>query len=259
MSGTAARFRCIAFDAVGTLIFTEPSVAAAYAAIGQRFGSRQTASEIKPRFAEAMCRAEERSVARFGEPGRTNEEHERDFWRQVVLDVLSDLSDSQACFQELFEHFARPDSWRCFEDVAPTLTELTRRGYRILIASNFDARLNGVCDGLVELREQRLRVISSLVGYRKTHFGFYTAVAQAAECGAHEVLMVGDDLVNDVESARAAGIAAVHLRRDGISFNRKPQASASVGVSPSMSDNAHACGLRFNEVTTLTDLLEMLL
>ncbi len=214
MSGSAKRFRCIALDAVGTLIYAEPSVTAAYALHGQRFGSRLPAEEVRRRFAAAFRRADEWVVAKFGEPGRTNEEFERDFWRQVVQDVLPDATDSSGCFESLFEHFGQPESWRCFDDVAVTLKELGQRGYRVLIASNFDARLNRICDGLSELRDVRCRVISSLVGYRKTHRGFYSAVVEAAECDRSEVLMVGDDLVNDVESARAAGIAAVHLQRD---------------------------------------------
>lgn len=214
MSGSAKRFRCVALDAVGTLIYAEPSVAAAYALHGQRFGSRLPADEVRRRFAEAFRRADELATSRFGEPGRTNEEYEREFWRQVVEEVLPDVSEPSACFESLFEHFGQPDSWRCFDDVAATLKELSQRGYRVLIASNFDARLNRVCDGLAELRDVRCRVISSLVGYRKTHRGFYSAVVEAADCDPSEVLMVGDDLVNDVESARAAGIAAVHLQRE---------------------------------------------
>ena len=214
MSGSAKRFRCIALDAVGTLIYAEPSVSAAYALHGQRFGSRLPAEEVRRRFAEAFRRADELAVEKFGEPGRTNEEFERDFWRQVVQDVLPDATDPSGCFESLFEHFGQPESWRCFDDVAVTLKELGQRGYQVLIASNFDARLNRVCDGLAELRDVRRRVISSLVGYRKTHHGFYSAVVEVSECDRSEVLMVGDDLVNDVESARAAGIAAVHLQRD---------------------------------------------
>ncbi len=230
MSGSAKRFQCVALDAVGTLIYAEPSVGAAYAQYGQRFGSQLSAEQIKARFAEAFRRADASSVVQFGEPGRTNEEHEFEFWRQVVDEVLPDVADRSACFVELFEHFGRPESWRCFDDVAMTLRELERRGYRVLIASNFDARLNRVCDGLLELRGVECRVISSLVGYRKTHRGFYGSVVAAAECDRSEVLMVGDDLVNDVESARAAGLMAVHLRRD--------------------SDHS--------ELRRLTDLLEML-
>ena len=259
MTGPNQRFRCIALDAVGTLIFAEPSVSIAYTEIGRRHGSRQSAEQVKSQFAEAMHRADELSVARFGEPGRTNEEHERDFWQQIVRDVLPDLRESQACFAELFEHFARPESWQCFDDVGRTLAELERRGYRILIASNFDARLNRVCDGLPGLREVRCRVISSLVGYRKTHPGFYAAVAQFAECEASELLMVGDDLVNDVESARAAGVTAVHLRRDGVLFN--PNAIG-VGVRSQTTNGSHESptpmALGLNEIKSLTDLLEWL-
>ena len=148
MTGPNQRFRCIALDAVGTLIFAEPSVSIAYTEIGRRHGSRQSTEQVKSRFADAMHRAEELSIARFGEPGRTSEEYEWDFWQQVVRDVLPDLREPQACFAELFEHFARPESWRCFDDVARTLSSLEHRGYRVLIASNFDARLDRVCDGL---------------------------------------------------------------------------------------------------------------
>lgn len=245
MSGSTGRIRSIAFDAVGTLIFAEPAVAAAYSQIGTCYGSQQTPEQVKGRLPEAMRRAGLLSVARFGEADRADEAQEREFWRRVVVDVLPDLREPEACFAELFEHFARPESWRCFDDVALTLSEVQRRGYRVLIASNFDARLNRVCDGLPELRAIERRVISSLVGYRKTHPGFFAAVVEAAECDPSEVLMVGDDLVNDVESARTAGIAAVHLRR--------PFVVPPLGGVPGSNQNRLKAELR-----TLTDLLEML-
>ena len=247
LSGSGKRFRCIALDAVGTLIYSEPSVAAVYALYGQHFGSQLTAAAVRLRLADAFCRTDELATKKFGEPGRTNEEFERHFWRQVVQDVLPDVTEPSACFDALFEHFGRPESWRCFDDVASTLKELLNRGYRILIASNFDARLNRVCDGLSELRDVRCRVISSLVGFRKTHRGFYTAVVEAAECEPGEVLMVGDDLVNDVESARAAGITAVHLRREFV----VPTAGDSM---QSTVDENRLDG----ELRALSELLEML-
>jgi putative hydrolase of the HAD superfamily len=257
MSGPASRFQCIAFDAVGTLMFAEPGVATAYTEIGRRYGSRQSAEQVKSQFAEAMRRADELSVARFGEPGRTSEEHERDFWQQVVSDVLPDVRGPQACFAELFEHFARPESWRCFDDVGGTVTSLEQRGYRVLIASNFDARLNRVCDGLPSLRDVRRRVISSLVGYRKTHAGFYGAVVQAAECEPSEVLMIGDDFVNDVESARAAGLAAVHLRRDRVG-SLSSAAGSPLDVDRFKNWRPEKDSRPLGEIVSLTELLEWL-
>lgn len=243
----ASRFRCVAFDAVGTLIFAQPAVAVAYSEIGARHGSRQSAEQVHVSFADALRKAGELSVARFGEADRTDEAQERAFWRQVVSDVLPDARDPEACFAELFEHFARPEAWRCFEDVGATLRELQRRGYSALIASNFDARLNRICDGLNELRDVRCRVISSLVGYRKTHRGFYAALVQAAGCDPGELLMVGDDFTNDVEAARRAGITAAHLRRELVvpSWGGVPNAGAENHRLPA-------------ELRTLTDLLEWL-
>ncbi|HLQ45840.1 MAG TPA: HAD family hydrolase, partial [Planctomycetaceae bacterium] len=218
------------------------------AAIGRRFGSRKTVEDIAPRFREAWCRADQQANRWFGELGRTNEIYEREFWRRVVREVLPDVTDSAACFEELVEHFARPESWRCFEDVESTITTLTARGYRVLIASNFDARLHRVCDGLPELRAVFGRVISSLVGYRKTHPGFFTALAQQAECEPRELLMVGDDLQNDVQAARQAGVAAVHLRREQHlvpRFEDHPDATDGIGKVPAT-------------LASLTELLEWL-
>jgi len=213
-----SKIRYLAFDAVGTLIFAEPSVANVYATVGQQFGSKVTADEIGPRFREALCRADTEAERWFGELGRTNEDYEREFWQRMVREVLPDAGEPERCFEMLFDHFGQPSSWRCFDDVGSTLAQLRTRGYRVLIASNFDARLHSVCDGLHELQEVSTRVISSLAGYRKTHQGFYAAVLKAAECEAREVLMIGDDFENDVVSSRNAGIAAVHLRREGTSM-----------------------------------------
>ena len=226
-----SNLRCVAFDAVGTLIFAEPSVANVYATVGQQFGPKVTADEIGPRFREALCRADTEAERWFGELGRTNEDYEREFWQRMVREVLPDAGEPERCFEMLFDHFGQPSSWRCFEDVGSTLAQLQARGYRVLIASNFDARLHSVCDGLSELREVRTRVISSLVGYRKTHPGFYTAVVEAAECDVSEVLMIGDDFENDVVSAQKAGIAAVHLRREGTSMPKAAEIPAIKSLS----------------------------
>ena len=237
MSRPTQRFRSIAFDAVGTLIHAEPSVTAAYAQIGQQFGSRLTADELRPRLGQLMQRPRPSDSPYDGrEEGVTNECAEREFWQSVVRQALPDVSDSDRCFQELFEHFARPTSWRCFEDVAPTLMELRRRGYQILIASNFDARLHSVCDGLPELRDIPGRVISSLVGYRKPHPFFFVRLVESAGCSPREILLVGDDFENDVQAARNALLSAVHLRRDVSAENLQ----------------------RPHEVSRLTELLELL-
>ena len=228
--------RCVAFDAVGTLIHPEPSVSRTYCEIGRKFGSRQSPAEISQRFKRAYQHWEQsdgtvaksspgktvvrpavggRNAAPAATQGQTSELQERDRWRHIVTEVLDDVTDPAACFEELFTHFGLPRAWRCFDDVASTLQELRQRGLDVVIASNYDARLHPVCDGLPELADVSCRVISAAVGYRKPSGRFFEALLSATNREPHEVLMVGDDLHNDITGAVAAGLPALWLRRNG--------------------------------------------
>lgn len=196
------RYRWIVFDAVGTLIYPNPSVAGAYHTAAQRFGSRLSEDEISRRFRQAF-RDSERAGGFV-----TSEAIERERWRSLVTSVLDDIRESEACFEDLFRHFASVDAWKCFPDVAATLTALQAQGFRLAIASNFDARLNGLCDGLNELRPLEKRIISSEIGIRKPSPQFYVELLRRLDCPPDEVLMVGDDVENDIRPAQAAGIEA---------------------------------------------------
>jgi len=204
--------RWIAFDAVGTLIHPEPPVPSIYHAVGARHGSLLGEDEIGRRFKQAFDESHRPSP---GDEGlQTSEDVERDRWRSIVGRVMPDVGDADACFDELFNHFARPGSWMCFPEVGGILQSLKAAGYRLALASNFDDRLTGIVHGLLELSPLDAVVISSLVGFRKPSPLFYHALIETAGCRAGELLMVGDDLRNDVEGARAAGLQAIHLDRD---------------------------------------------
>lgn len=210
------RYQCIAFDAVGTLITPVPSAGEVYAATARRFGSRLAPDEIARRFKQAF-RDSERDDAAAAQELRfiTSETRERQRWSQIVARVIDDIPSTLDCFDSLFSHFARPDSWRCFDDVPEVLTRLETGGYSLAVASNFDGRLHEVCDGFPMLRKIGLRVISSEVGFRKPGRRFFEALVSQAGCSAAEVLMVGDDAANDVAGARQAGLGAVMIKRHG--------------------------------------------
>lgn len=196
--------RAIFFDAVGTVIHPDPPAAEIYAQVGRQHGSRLSAADIRPRFAAAFQRQE----IRDREAGwRTSEERESERWRTIVSEVLADANDPDACFAELFAHFRRPDAWRCAPDVHPTLTALAKRGYRLGLASNYDRRLYPVAAGL--LLPFAPILISSEVGWRKPSCQFFAALCDAVALPPEAILLVGDDLVNDYEGARQAGLQAL--------------------------------------------------
>jgi putative hydrolase of the HAD superfamily len=196
------------FDAVGTLIHPDPPAPDVYWTVGQRFGSRLDLATITARFRMAFHRQEE--ADRAGGL-RTNEEREVARWRTIVGEVLDHVTDSEACFHELFAHFSRPDAWRCVPETAEVLDTLAGRGHVLGLASNFDRRLRKIAEELPALRSIRHLVISSEIGWRKPAAGFYAEMCRQAGRPPEQVLYVGDDLINDYEGARSAGLRAVLL------------------------------------------------
>ncbi len=193
---SAASIKWVAFDAVGTLLQPHPSVHVVYHRIGRRHGSGHSAHQVRVRFRRAYASALAASTDLV-----TSDQCERDFWRRVVGEVLDDVVDAQACFEELHAWYARPEAWRLHTDVTQTLSALHDRGQRLAIASNFDTRLVQVCAGFSELSVIEHSVISSQVGCHKPGAAFFDALVLSCGCAPEQILMVGDDLTNDVRGA----------------------------------------------------------
>ncbi len=206
--GLLTGIRAIAFDAVGTLITPDPPVPMVYRGIGKRYGSRLSADAIRPRFRSAF-RAEEQRDRAAG--WRTNPAREIERWRRIVASVLDDVTDLEACFDELWDHFSRPAAWRCLPDTGAVLADLARRGIAVGLASNFDSRLRMVAAGLPDFAAIGPIVVSAEVGWRKPAAEFFAAVVRSFGCAPGEVLVVGDDFENDYVGATSAGLQAVLL------------------------------------------------
>jgi putative hydrolase of the HAD superfamily len=201
-------FQAIVYDAVGTLIHVKPSVAELYVQVGRRFGSGLDAPEVRRRFPVAFARQEHIDC----EAGwRTNEMRERGRWRDIVAEVLDDVTEAEACFETLWDVFSRPDAWTHDADVAGVLATIRQRGILQAVASNFDGRLHGLLDAMPALAGLAPIVISSEVGWRKPAPEFFEALQQALQLPPERIFFVGDDRANDFDAARSAGMHAVLL------------------------------------------------
>jgi putative hydrolase of the HAD superfamily len=206
MSVPRGPVRAIYFDAVGTLIHPEPPATEVYAAVGRRFGSGLDSATIAELFRTAFADEEQRDWA---SGLRVSEERELVRWQTIVRRVLHDVAHPQACFQALYQHFSQPAAWRVEPDAASVIGTLTEHGYHLGICSNFDHRLHGVLAGLLELRALERVVISSEIGWRKPAAAFFEALTRQVALNPSQVLVAGDDLANDFQGARQAGLAAV--------------------------------------------------
>lgn len=201
--------RAVFFDAVGTLIHPRPSAPTVYAAVAQRHGLALTPADVRERFIAAYQKEEAADVA---SNWATSEARERERWHTIVCETLVGVTDAEACYRELFDHFARPEAWALDPDAGALLSALRAQGLVLGMGSNYDERLWSVLAGFSELSALKGRVlVSSEVGVRKPGAGFFTEVARAAGCAPGEVLFVGDDIDNDYTGATAAGLRAVLL------------------------------------------------
>lgn len=215
--------RAVFFDAIGTLLFPEPSAIEVYGAVAARRGLHMSLDEIRSRFISAY-RAEE--SADKSADWVTSESREELRWRRIVGATLQGITDPDACFRELFDHFARPDAWRVNPDAEFVLARLQERKLVLGIGSNYDSRLLPVLDGLIALVPVRDRVvISAAIGFRKPALEFFREIVHRAECAAGEVLFVGDDYRNDYLGASAAGLEAILLDPS----KHRPEAEKHIG------------------------------
>lgn len=227
------RIRAVAFDAVGTVMYPSPSVAEAYGAVIRRhLGIEVSQDTVSKTVQNALL---QRSATK---DLRTSESTEHEFWANLVRQFCGAADGFDACFAELFAHFGNAKNWSCFDDVQAAVLQLQESGLLCAVASNFDLRLNSVCDGLPPVSSVDHRVISSTVGWRKPAPQFFAAIADCLQLAPDEILMVGDDLNNDVLGAVAAGMPAVWLCRTDVPPVTLPQ-------------NA----IRVSDLSELTDLL----
>jgi len=208
-----ARVEVVTFDAAGTLLRPHPSVGAVYREVGLTHGCDHAEDTLDAAF-HAAFHAVSKDPTVLDPEGR-----ERDFWRRVVRHAFRALGREPAAFdtffEELWETFAHGSRWRVYERAPETLNELSRRGYRLGVLSNWDNRLHRV------LAETGLRphfeivTISSEAGAEKPDTAIFRRAEAAHATAPGRCLHIGDSLKHDVEGARAAGWPVLRVRHDG--------------------------------------------
>jgi putative hydrolase of the HAD superfamily len=203
--------RAVFFDAVGTLLFPHAPVARTYAEHASRHGCTISEAEVRSGFRIAFAKQEELDRTTCW---RADEARERSRWKAIVADVLAGTPD--ACFDDLWHWFSTPAAWTVHPDAGEVLQALAARCIVLGIGSNWDSRLLPMVEAFPELAPARGRcLISSLVGWRKPAPQFFHALAETAGTRPDQLLYVGDDVQNDFDGARAAGLKAILIDPHG--------------------------------------------
>lgn len=197
--------QAVTFDVGGTLLRPHPSVGAVYARVAALHGCPSLSEDtLQLRFQQAWRRAQ---------PFH----HSRSDWHRLVREIFTPLVDGSlpdSLFPALYDEFARPSAWRVFEDVLPTLDILAAHGIDLGVVSNWDERLRPLLRDLRLDRYFDCLVVSCETGFAKPSPVIFEEALRQLGRPAATVLHVGDELGNDFAGATAAGLRALHLRRD---------------------------------------------
>jgi putative hydrolase of the HAD superfamily len=208
--------RAVLFDATGTLIEVAEPVGESYARVAARHGAEISAWRLDDAFRRVLRGAP--PLVFPGVPRAQIEAHERAWWRALVRSVFlaADSAvrprDFEACFEEIFRHFAAASAWRVRPGAPQALAALRRAGLATAVVSNFDRRLHGILAGLALAPLLDVVVLPSDAGAAKPDPAILRHALACLGCAPDSAVVVGDDPARDLEPARHLGLAAIDVR-----------------------------------------------
>jgi HAD superfamily hydrolase (TIGR01549 family) len=208
-----SEIRAVLFDVDFTLAKPGPDLGPeGYERMGARYGLTLDAS----RYDEARSRA-------FDELVRHPElEHNEEIWvlftERIIRGMGGNDERAHECAVEMTNAWEHAHNFELYEDVLPTLDALRGHGLKLALVSNtardlarFVAHHGLDVDAALSSRTH---------GRVKPHASIFRAVLDQLAVQPSEAAMVGDTPEDDVEGARALGMLAFLLDREG----RHPQA-----------------------------------
>jgi putative hydrolase of the HAD superfamily len=144
--------------------------------------------------------------------------HDEEVWiaftEQIVLGMGGDAPRARSCAVDMVREWERHENFALYEDALPVLDDLRRRAIRIGLVSNGQRDLD-------EFTAHHALEVDAVVGSQahgrvKPHASIFVAALRALDVTPDEAAMVGDSYEDDIEGARALGIRAILLDRDGL-------------------------------------------
>jgi putative hydrolase of the HAD superfamily len=143
--------------------------------------------------------------------------HDEEVWiaftEQIVLGMGGDPNGARGCATDMVREWERHENFALYEDAPPVLEELRRHALKIGLISNGQRDLE-------EFAAHHALEVDAIVGSKshgriKPHASIFVAALRALGVSPAEAAMVGDSYEDDIEGARALGIRAIFLDRDG--------------------------------------------
>ena len=164
-------------------------------------------------------RYEEARLAAFAKlRGHPELVHDEEIWIAFTEDIVRGMggaaAGARACAVEIVRRWEDHANFDLYDDAAPALEEMRRHGLGIGLISNGQRDLEDFA------RHHRLDVDvavgSKSHGRTKPHASIFESALSALGVVPAEAVMVGDSYADDIAGARALGMRAILLDRDGL-------------------------------------------
>jgi HAD superfamily hydrolase (TIGR01662 family) len=163
-------------------------------------------------------------------------EHDDEIWfrftERIIRGMGGEADSAYDCAVEITRGWERHENFELYDDVPETFAALRAAGLRIGLVSN-SAR---------DVREFALHhaldvdagISSFHHGRSKPHASIFRAVLELLEVEPAEAAMVGDQVADDIEGARAVGMHAILLDRDGLHPEFEPRVTGLAELLPQL-------------------------
>ena len=208
--------RAVLFDVDFTLARPGPELGPdGYVRAGKRHGL-----ELDPaRYEEARAAAVE-ALERHPELM-----HDEEIWiaftERIVRGMGGDADSAYDCAVEITRAWERHENFELYDDVPDVLAALRSAGLRLGLVSN-SAR-----DVREFARHHALDVDAGISSFHhgrtKPHASIFRAVLDLLDTEPADAAMVGDTIADDIEGARALGMQAILLDREGLHADFEPR------------------------------------
>jgi len=196
--------RAVLFDVDFTIAKPGPELGPeGYRRLGERFGLKLDPA----RYPEARSKAIE-GIRRHPEL-----EHDEEIWvaftERIIRNMGGDADSAYDCAVAMTKAWEHAEHFELYEDALPVLDKLRSRGLKLALISNTGRDL----DAFVAHHKLQVDAVlgSGAFGRTKPHPTIFQAVLKRLGVSAEQSAMVGDSPEDDIEGARAAGIATAFL------------------------------------------------
>jgi putative hydrolase of the HAD superfamily len=210
--------RAVVFDVDFTIARPGPDLGPeGYRRLGKRHGL-----DLDPTLYDEARRAAFTTLKRHPEF-----DHDEEVWvlfTQRIIEGMGGVGETYAAALEMERAWSHAHHFELYDDALPALAELRQHGLQIGLLSNSARDL----DAFVAHHALTVDAVLTSISHGKTkpHETIFRRMLELLDVAPPEAVMVGDTLEDDVEGARAVGMQALLVDREG----RYPELESLAGL-----------------------------